>query len=457
MLVDEMASRLVAYRRTGLEKELHSTLIPLIIDLVAVTVSGAATATSNRLRRAVEISDGDGRCTVIGTPFRASAKDAALANGTSAHAEDFDDFNEAFGGHPTVAVLPALLVLAEARGKSGADVIRAYVAGVEAESRLADAVHFHHYEKGWHPTSTLGVFGAAAGAADLLDLPAKETATALSIAASLASGIKSNFGADTKPLHAGHCNQSGLMAALLAEQGFTAGDSTLEGPQGFFEVYNGAGNYEVERLLTDWFDVPKIIDPGVSIKQFPCCGSTHAAIYAAFELHNAGCPAPSDIERVQVQMHPRRLPHTDTPNPRTPLDAKFSVQYVTARALATGRIGSADFAPGAYDQGEIAALTQRVSAGPSEVYAARSDRGFAAQVTVIDKQGHSVTHEYLKPPGRGPGNPMTDAELKLKFDDCASQALTGAGGKSAFQMLTQFEALDDLRPLHAALCDVKAA
>ena len=115
MLVDEMASRLVAYRRTGLEKELHSTLIPLIIDLVAVTVSGAATATSNRLRRAVEISDGDGRCTVIGTPFRASAKDAALANGTSAHAEDFDDFNEAFGGHPTVAVLPALLVLAEAR------------------------------------------------------------------------------------------------------------------------------------------------------------------------------------------------------------------------------------------------------------------------------------------------------------------------------------------------------
>ena len=89
---------------------------------------------------------------MIGTPFRASAKDAALANGTSAHAEDFDDFNEAFGGHPTVAVLPALLVLAEARGKSGADVIRAYVAGVEAESRLADAVHFHHYEKGWHPT-----------------------------------------------------------------------------------------------------------------------------------------------------------------------------------------------------------------------------------------------------------------------------------------------------------------
>ena len=78
-------------------------------------------------------------------------------------------------------------------------------------------------------------------------------------------------------------------------------------------------------------------------------------------------------------------------------------------------------------------------------------------MTVIDKQGHSVTHEYLKPPGRGPGNPMTDAELKLKFDDCASQALTGAGGKSAFQMLTQFEALDDLRPLHAALCDVKAA
>ena len=148
-------------------------------------------------------------------------------------------------------------------------------------------------------------------------------------------------------------------ARRLTSRHFGAGGSA---PSGLLPEGAQVGNYKVERLLTDWFDVPKIIDPGVSIKQFPCCGSTHAAIYAAFELHKSGCLAPADIQSVEVQMHPRRLPHTDTPNPRTPLDAKFSVQYVTARALATGRIGSADFAPGAYDQGEIAALTQRVSA-----------------------------------------------------------------------------------------------
>lgn len=452
----EMAARLVAFRSVGASDQATRAAVHLATDLVAVTLSGSATAPSTRLRAVMSPGcalHSAGESLVYGTGISASALDAAMLNGTAAHAEDFDDFNESFGGHPTVAVLPALLALGEARDIGGRAVIDAYVAGVEAESRLADAVHFHHYEKGWHPTSTLGVFGAAAGAAHLLALDEHATATALSIAASLASGIKANFGADTKPMHAGHCNRSGLMAALLAEQGFTAGSASFEGPQGFFEVYNGAGNYDTARLLTDWFEPPALVSPGVSIKQFPCCGSTHAAIYAAMALRDEDGVAADAVNAVDVAVHPRRLPHTDNPTPVTPLDAKFSVQYVTARALLDGRVGSGDFEGEAFLTPTVRELTSRVSARADDEYAARTDRGFAARVTVRMKDGSTVTREYLREPGRGPGNPMSEAELRTKFEDCAGRVLAPAGVAATWSVLRDLASLSSVRVLTRAMSE----
>src|SRR5690606_26237680 len=194
-------------------------------------------------------------------------------------------------------------------------------------------VHFHHYMKGWHPTATLGVFGCAAACARLMGLPDERVAVALAIAASLASGIKANFGTMVKPLHVGQCARNGLLAALLARDGFTAGDRPFEHKQGYFNVFNGEGHYDADRILPAWANPLDIVKPGIAIKQYPCCGSTHPALDVALHLARKHKPEPDEIERVDVWTHTRRLEHTNRPAPQSDLDAKFSVQYCVARAL----------------------------------------------------------------------------------------------------------------------------
>ena len=187
-----------------------------------------------------------GPALIFGTSDHVDVLNAALINGTASHALDFDDCSNTLGGHPSAPILPALWAIAP--GSSGKAFIAAYAAGFECETRLARAVNFHHYEKGWHPTATLGTFGSAAACAHLLALNVEQTATALALAASMASGIKANFGTMTKPFHVGHTTRNGLLAALLAKEGMTANIGALEHTQGFFAVYNGAGNFKPERF-----------------------------------------------------------------------------------------------------------------------------------------------------------------------------------------------------------------
>src|SRR4029077_5316506 len=213
---------------------------------------------------------GGGECLIFGSDRRAAPLDAALVNGTAAHALDFDDVSNSLGGHPSAPILPALFALGETLDSTGRDFITAYVVGFETETRIGRGVHFHHYEKGWHPTATLGVFGAAAACCHLPGLARAKTAQALAIAASLAAGIKANFGTMTKPLHVGHTARSGLFAAMLAREGFTANPAALEHKQGFLEVFNGAGTYDAARILERWGEPYDIVRPGLAVKQHPC-------------------------------------------------------------------------------------------------------------------------------------------------------------------------------------------
>ena len=242
------------------------------------------------------------------------------------------------GGHPSIAVLPGALALAESLGARGRDLLLAFGTGLEPQARIGHAVHTHHDEKGWHPTATLGIFGAAAASARLLGLDADGTATALAIACSLSSGVKANFGTMTKPLHAGECTRNGLYAALLAKEGFTACLEAFEHKHGFFEVFNGAGNYVAGKVLESWADPLEILNPGVGLKQYPCCGSTHSAIDAMLILRERHRLTPGEVAKIESITHDRALAHTDRPDPRSSLDAKFSVQYCVARALMHGDV-----------------------------------------------------------------------------------------------------------------------
>src|SRR5262249_46445189 len=212
-----------------------------ILDTVGVTLAGAGEDCTRIVAQTLPASAGE--CLIFGSDRRTGPLDAALINGTAAHALDFDDVSNSLGGHPSAPILPALFALAETQDRSGGGFIAAYVAGFETETRIARGVHYHHYEKGWHPTATLGVFGATAACCHLLWLDAAQTAQALAIAASLSSGIKANFGTMTKPLHVGQAARNGLFAATLAKGGFTADNAALEHKQGFLTVFNGEGNF----------------------------------------------------------------------------------------------------------------------------------------------------------------------------------------------------------------------
>ena len=174
------------------------------------------------------------------------------------------------------------------------------MAGWETETRIARGINFHHYEKGWHPTATIGVFGATAACCHLLGLAPEVTAKALGLAASFASGVKANFGTMTKPLHVGHSSRNGMLAALLAADGFTANAGALEHRQGFLHVFNGEGNFDVEPILREWGQPWDIVRPGVAIKQYPCCGSTHPAVDAILSLVREHGLTPAMVERVEL-------------------------------------------------------------------------------------------------------------------------------------------------------------
>ncbi|MDP6343703.1 MAG: MmgE/PrpD family protein, partial [Alphaproteobacteria bacterium] len=249
-----------------------------IIDTVAVTLAGIGEPCARIALGTAGIAQAPGPCLVFGTEVRTSALDATFVNGVASHALDYDDFSGAFGGHQSVPILPALFALAEARQLSGPELLLSYLVGVEVEIRLARCVHYHHYDKGWHPTATLGTVGAAAAAGHLLVLDADGLTMALAIAPSLSAGLKANFGTMTKPLHVGQCGRNGLLAALLAEGGFDANPEVMEHHQGFFNVFNGPDRFDPAPLLEDWRPPFEIEAPTIALKQFPCCGSTHPAI-----------------------------------------------------------------------------------------------------------------------------------------------------------------------------------
>lgn len=421
-----------------------------LLDTLGVTLAGSREDAPRIAESALDIAPGPSL--ILGSTRRAGALDAALVNGTAAHALDFDDCNNTIGGHPSVPIVPALLALAEARGASGRDFVLAYVAGFEVETKIGLAVNFHHYQKGWHPTATLGVFGAAAACARLMVLDADRTATALALAASFAAGLKANFGTMTKPLHVGNCARSGLLAARLAERGFTANArNVFEHEQGFLDVFNGPGTYDTARALAAWANPLDIVAPGIAIKQYPCCGSTHPAIDALLDLVRRHRWSPDDIERIEAWLHPRRLQHTDRPLPNSGLDAKFSLQYVLARSVVDGHVSLEQFQGEAYTDARVRALLPRIVVGgyDDKKFDAANHFGGAVRVTLRDGSVHEASVEQAL--GRTSQNPLPQPLLEAKFALCAGRVLVPDAVSAVAAALARTEHLDDVRLLTGQL------
>ena len=241
------------------------------------------------------------------------------------------------------------------------------------------------------------------------------------------------------------------MAALLARDGFTANGGAFEHPHGFFEVFNGGETFDAARIFENWADPLEVADPGPGLKQFPCCGSTHPAINCMLRLVRDEGLKPEDAAKIEILTNPRRLPHTDNPDPKSGLEAKFSIQYAVARALTDGRVGFEHFEGDAFADPGPRALMALMTTGEHPDMPADSPQQFAAEVIVTAKGGTRLSARQDHEIGRGPANPMSGDELWQKFRDCAGRALPEERIGPLFEMLGQFETLASLAELTAAM------
>lgn len=445
----ELAKRIQALRYEDLPPEATHWAKVGILDFLGVTLAGSREPAPRFAAEALG-TPSPGTSAVFGMGRRTGALEAALVNGTASHALDFDDCNNTIGGHPSVPILPALFALADEVGTDGRRFILAYVTGFEVETKIALGVHFHHYEKGWHPTATLGIFGAAAASAKLMGLDEERTATALAIAASLSAGIKANFGTMVKPLHVGHCTRNGLFAARLARAGFTANSaSVFEHRQGFLNVFNGEGTYDAARILARWADPLDIVKPGIAIKQYPCCGSTHPALDAMLALVRKHDLKPGEVERIEAWIHKRRLEHTNRPDPQSELDAKFSLQYCLARAVTDRRIALEHFEGDAYRDASVRQLLPRIRVAPYTTDQFPADNHFGAEVKVVTLDGRIFRNKVDQPFGRTSDNPLPPELLREKFEGCSTLVLPAETVARLYAAVQNFENLKDVREITA--------
>jgi 2-methylcitrate dehydratase PrpD len=330
-----------------------------VLDTLAVTI---AARNEPAVRILLDASAGEfapGESSLFdGSGRRVSAQAAALVNGTAAHAMDFDDMHPVMIGHPSAPLVPAVLALAEEYQASGADVITALVAGYEVQVRIGAAGMPSHYLRGFHPTGTAATFGVAAAAGRLLGLDADRLESALGIAGTQAAGLKSMFGTMSKPLHAGKAAANGIFAAKLAASGFTSGSDVLAARQGFFATQTDGADLDAVRAPfgEPWHTL------GLVVKLHAACGYTHAAIESMLAIREQ--VRPSEVVAVDLLVNPELLSAANIYPPRTALEAKFSVRWVTAMALGRGSVAAADFTADVSHDAELLKLSRRISLTP---------------------------------------------------------------------------------------------
>ena len=328
-----------------------------LMDFIGVTVAGMEEPLSRILIAEADEAGGHAQATLIGSNVRANVQQAALINGSAGHAHDYDDVHINMGGHPTVPVAPVVFALGEHLERSGSELLTAFIAGVDTECILGRYAGPSHYAKGWHATGTLGTFGAAAAASLLRKLDTPTTAAALGIAGTQAAGLKSQFGTMCKPLHAGHAASTGVQAAGLAERKFSSRLDILEANQGFMST-------QCESASEERFSVAMgnaAFAQNICFKYHAACYLTHSSIEAVSNLCNGNLFAPGDIESVEIRVNAGHFDVCNIQEPGTGLEAKFSLRFTAAMAMAGLATSSISiFTDALTQQPELIALRDKV-------------------------------------------------------------------------------------------------
>ncbi len=423
-----------------------------ILDGVGVTLAGSTEKGSRIIQAHVKELGGRPEAAILGTKLRAPARLAALANGAAGHAMDHDDTqltttkDSTYGllTHPTIPVISAAVALGDRMGASGKAILHAYVVGVEVECRIADAINPAHYREGFHSTATMGGFGAVAAASVLLKLEEEAILRALGLVASMAGGLRENFGTMTKPFHAGRAAESGLVAADLARRGFTAATNILEAKRGFFNAT--ARGYDPSKLMGRLGKPYFFVAPGISIKPYPSGSLSHPAQDVILDLVKKHDLKPDQIERIEVGTNsdiPNALIHSE---PTTALQGKFSIPFCMAIAVLERKAGIAQFVDRKVRDPKTVELMKRVKLYVDEEMERLGMDRARSIVKVTLRDGRVLTGRSDAARGM-PEKPLGKEGLEEKFFDCATLVMKKAQARKAADLIWGLDRVANIRAL----------
>ena len=429
-----------------------------ILDALGLALSGSKAETAGLIEKyARSFGFQPGGASVLGSSAKLPPRFAAFANGVAIHVDDFDDTQLAVGKdrvygllvHPTVCVLPAALATAEVQGLSGKDMLLAYQVGVEVECKIAEAISPRHYEDGFHSTGTCGVFGGASACAKLKGFDVAQTVRTFAIVASHAAGLRENFGSMMKPFQAGHASESGVVAADFAALGWTGAEQILETQRGFFHAYGGGydPNSIVDRLGKPW----TLQSPGVSIKPFPSGSLTHPGMTEMLRLIHDNSIRAADVERVEVGTN-RNMPNTLIHHqPKTGLQAKFSMEFCIAILLLDGKADLTRFTDAVVKRPDVKEMIARVRfyTDPEAEKAGYDKMTTIIKITLRDGRVVTGRADF----GKGsPTNPMSFDDVAEKFHGCAAFAeWPDAKASKVVDLVRGLENVSDVRTIIALL------
>jgi len=374
---------------------------------------------------------------VAGRPERLDSVNAALVNGASANALDYDDMHVPTLIHPSGPVVSAALAVAEPRHATGARFLAAIAAGVEVECRIGAALFPAHYDAGWHITATAGTMGAAAAACAAIGLDAPRTAHALGIAATQAGGLRAMLPNPCKSFNIGRAASAGVLAALLAEAGLASEPRVLEAKHGLFDVLGrpadpGALTGDLGR---------RFVLPQVSLKPYPCGVVIHPLIDACLALSGAHGADVRRIAAVHARVHPRAIDLAGRRHPENAITGRFSLYHAAALALTLGRAGLEAFDGADVRDARYVALRDRTTMEPAR------ELGPGEAIVRIELDDDTRREHVVRHPSGSPQQPLTDAQLEAKFMELARRAVGEAAARALFELCFGIEGLDDVNAL----------
>ena len=385
------------------------------------------------------LAPADGPATLTFGKEKSTAPEAAWINGTAAHALDYDDVG--LRGHPSTVLVPAILAEAETLGSSGADMIVAYVAGYETWAELFRRDSGLLHKKGWHPTGLYGAVGAAAACASLRRLDPDRAAQAIALGASQSAGLMANFGTMTKPFHAGKAAHAGIMAARLAEAGFTANTDALEHPQGFLHAISPEGKEDrtsEARPGEEW----AILKHGIGIKKYPTCYCTHRAIDCMLDLVNAHPVKADEVKRITVDISDYFATVLRNHEPDTGLAAKFSMEFAMASGVIAKRVGLRELTDEFVQRPDVQALMRKVEIRTTSEYDPELSGGAPAdQVRIELSSGKTLEGEPVKRATGHATRPLSEAQIYDKFADCLDAGASDIPADVLFKRLNAIQSI----------------